>query len=163
MLYESGDSGDSDCHDANSYHGDGNSSSDHPAAAVKLLADRIGLVPETVAAEHEDFVQFVKESMSQSAVCEVVDKLCTNQSLAGLYPQVAKLARIYKVIPPHTADWECDFSKLGIIKTCLRNRMCQKTLDSLLRISLKGTAVAEFPLDRAVQYWAKQKQRKLKT
>ena len=50
---------------------------------------------------------------------------------------------------------------LKLIKTRIRNRMKEKTLDSLLRVAIEGPAVEDFPIREAVALWARKKNRKL--
>ena len=58
-------------------------------------------------------------------------------------------------------DVERTFSQLKIIKTRVRNRMLEKTLDSLLRIAIEGPKLEEFDAKRAVDIWAKKKKRRI--
>ena len=79
---------------------------------------------------------------------------------------MSTLAKICRVIPIHTADVERTFSQLKLIKTSIRNRMAEKTLDSLLRIvtegpCIEGPCIEEFPISDAVTLWAKKKNRRL--
>ena len=70
-------------------------------------------------------------------------------------------AAICRVVPIQTADVERTFSQLKIIKTRLRNRMKENTLDSLLRIAIEGPPTSEFPVADAVKLWAAKKNRRL--
>ena len=88
------------------------------------------------------FRQFLKENCSNMKHKEVVSKLCSDSSWTTIYPNMSILARICRVIPIQTADVERTFSQLKLIKTRLRNRMNEKTLDSLLRIAIEGPTVS---------------------
>ena len=85
-----------------------------------------------------------------------------NNAWTAMFPELAKLARIYKVLPPHTADCERDFSNMKLVKTDIRNRMSEVTLDSLMRTSLEGPPVDQFPYEKAVKLWANKKTRRYK-
>ena len=85
---------------------------------------------------------------------KLINDLCTNDTTAALFPNMAQFARICGVIPIHTADVERTFSQLKLIKTRTRNRMNKKTLDSLLRIVLEGPDEDIFPVADAVELWA---------
>ena len=76
---------------------------------------------------------------------------------------MSELAQICCVIPPHTADCERDFSQLNFVKTALRNRMNEKTLDSIIRIVVEGPPISNYPFQEAVCLWAQRKNRRLKT
>jgi len=49
------------------------------------------------------------------------------------------------------------FSQLKLIKTRIRNRLAESTLDSLLRISIEGSSPEDYPLSEAVELWARKK------
>ncbi len=50
---------------------------------------------------------------------------------------------------------------MRLTKTYLRNRMSQKTLESLLLIATEGPARADFNFDRACDAWAARRTRRL--
>lgn len=56
--------------------------------------------------------------------------------LKQIYPNIYKILQIANVLPTGTASVERGFSHLGIIKTSLRTRLSQETLDNLMRCSL---------------------------
>jgi len=49
------------------------------------------------------------------------------------------------------------FSQLKLIKTKIRNRLSEDTLDSLLRIAVEGSSPQDYPIQEAVELWAKKK------
>ena len=53
------------------------------------------------------------------------------------------------------------FSQLKLIKTLIRNRMQEQTLDSLLRIAIEEPPLNSFLVAEAVGLWASKKQRRL--
>ncbi|KAL3210253.1 hypothetical protein MRX96_037299 [Rhipicephalus microplus] len=75
---------------------------------------------------------------------------------------MACLAGSYLVLPPHTVDCERDFSALKLIKTQLRNRLKEMSLDCLIRIACEGPDVDTYPYEEVVEKWAKSKNRRLK-
>ena len=75
---------------------------------------------------------------------EVIHYLSTDPSMHRMYPNMCTLAQICRVVPIHSADVERAFSQFK------RNRMLEKTLDSLLRITIEGPKVNEFPVKDAV-------------
>ena len=114
--------------------------------------------------EWASFRQYLKDNCSQLKHSDIVSDLCSPTSLAAsVYPNISKLGKICRVIPIHTADVERTFSQLKLIKTSIRNRMCEKTLDSLLRITTEGPSVEEYPITEAVTLWAKKKNKRLST
>ena len=119
---------------------------------------------EECAQEWSSFRQYFHDNCRELKHREVIQYLCLDQSLtASVYPCMSKLAKICRVIPIHTADVERTFSQLKLIKSDIRNRMCEKTLDALLRIVIEGPSVDEYPIAEAVTLWAKKKNRRLST
>ena len=135
---------------------------------VKVLIERFGGYPvEDALVEWAVFKQYFDDHLEMvngktATATEILEKLCSDAGLRGVFPIITSLAACYRVLPPHTADCERDFSQMKIIKTYLRNRMSQPTLDGLMRLVIEGPSVGEFPFDRAVKMWANQKNRRLK-
>ena len=80
---------------------------------------------------------------------EVILDLCTNSTTHTIFPNMSTMAKIYRVIPIHTADVERTFSQLKPIKTTVTNRMQEQTLDSLLLIAIEGPPFNSFPVTEA--------------
>ena len=115
--------------------------------------------------EWSSFRQFLSDSVSESkeaaSLESVIADLSSNAFAATVYPNMTAMGKICRVVPIHTADVERTFSQLKIIKTRVRNRMLEKTLDSLLRIAIEGPKLEEFDAKRAVDIWAKKKKRRI--
>ncbi|XP_045193148.1 zinc finger protein 862-like [Mercenaria mercenaria] len=65
--------------------------------------------------------------------------------LSETLPNLAKLASVGLIIPTSTPDCERGFSALKRIKTDIRNRMKDCTLNSLLQMAIEGPEVIKFP------------------
>ena len=111
--------------------------------------------------EWSSYRQFLNDSCTNLKHREIINDLCTNSTTSGIFPIMSKIAKICRVIPIHTADVERTFSQLRLIKTSTRNRLQEKSLDSLLRIAIEGPPVEEFPIREAVDLWGKKKNRRL--
>ena len=134
---------------------------DEVESLAKQFSTAISDVEECTE-EWASYRQYLNDNCSQLKHCEVVSDLCSPSSFAAsVYPNMSTLAKICRVIPIHTADVERTFSQLKLIKTSIRNRMAEKTLDSLLRIVTEGPCIEEFPISDAVTLWAKKKNRRL--
>ena len=103
----------------------------------------------------------MKENWAGMKQKDVISKLCCDSSWAVIFPNISTLAKICRVIPVQTADVERTFSQLKLIKTRVRNRMNEKTLDALLRIAIEGPSISEFPISDAVKLWAAKKKRRI--
>ena len=67
-----------------------------------------------------------------------IEYLCTNVLAQQVYPRLSRFAKLCRVIPIHTASVERTFSQLKFIKTRIRNRMNERSLDALLRIAIEA-------------------------
>ena len=67
-------------------------------------------------------------------------KLCNEH----LFPNVKKLLKIYNVIPVTTAQIERSFSKLGLIKTEVRNSTGQERLEGFMFLSIQRNVTVTF-------------------
>ncbi|XP_053386200.1 uncharacterized protein LOC128550685 [Mercenaria mercenaria] len=79
-----------------------------------------------------------------------------------VYPSAAEAAERFLLAPVSTVDCERGFSKQNLIKTCLRSRMSAMCLDRLIRISVEGPEISQFPFDKAFKKWASKDRRILK-
>ena len=121
------------------------------------LCDQFAINKSKAKLELKDFVHYAKSAPKT----DFLNSLSNSDNMyATMFPNLAKLAGIYKVLPPHTADCERDFSNMKLIKTDIRNRMSENTLDCLMRISLEGPPLEKFPYERAVKLWASKKNRR---
>ena len=128
---------------------------------AKQFSTAISDVEESTE-EWASYRQYLNDNCSQLKHCEVVSDICSPSSFAAsVYPNMSTLAKICRVIPIHTADVERTFSQLKLIKTSIRNRIAEKTLDSLLRFVTESPCIEEFPISDAVTLWAKKKNRRL--
>lgn len=131
---------------------------------VEILALQFqGVVADSIECleEWSSFRQFLKENCADLKQKEVISKLCCDSSWAAIYSNMSTLAKICRVVPIQTADVERTFSQLKLIKTRVRNRMNEKTLDCLLRIAIEGPPISEFPVTETVKLWATKKHRRL--
>jgi len=102
-----------------------------------------------------------ESNVTDNILWETADKGLTPSDLLriantlheSLHPCHRKLLRIMLILPTHTADVERGFSAMGRVKTKLRSRLEQPNLDRLLRVSIEGPPLPEFPFHRAVEKW----------
>ena len=131
----------------------------HAKQFDKVIDDSLECVEEWAS-----YRQYLKDNYSQRKHRDVISDLCSSTSPASIvYPNMSVIAKICRVIPIHTADVERTFSQLKMIKTGIRNRMCEQTLDALLRIVTEGPCLEDYPISEAVNLWAKKKNRRLST
>ncbi|XP_071949126.1 zinc finger protein 862-like [Antedon mediterranea] len=115
--------------------------------------------------EWNNFMNFAKGSIlkqQDSTTDVIVNYLCTNRLARDAFPNVTKLAQIYRILPCHTADSERTFSQLKLIKTVPRNRLCQTSLDGLIRIAIDGPPASNFDFVEVVKSWAATTNRRIR-
>ena len=136
---------------------------DYGQVAMKNACLRFGIVEmEAALEEWKDYKQFLVDHQRNMQLGDVTNLLCSDETQRHIFPHMSQLAQICCIIPPHTVDYERDFSQLNFVKTSLRNRMNQKTLDAIIRILGKGPSISEYPFQEAVRLWAERKNRRLK-
>ena len=74
---------------------------------------------------------------------------------------LTKLAAIGLLLLLSTVDCERGFSTLSRVKTDLRNRLCNRTLNNLLIISIEGPDTEDYPYDKACNLWASWRNRRI--
>jgi len=67
-----------------------------------------------------------------SKVSTIIDIMCDNDVIRGLFSQVDVLLRLYLTIPLSNATAERSFSALRRLKTYLRSSMSQQRLNHLM-------------------------------
>jgi len=107
------------------------------------------------------FRQYMYDNYLKLKHRDVIKELCSNKTISSIFPNMSAFAQICRVVPIHTADVERTFSQLKLIKTRIRNRLAETTLDSLLRIAIEGPLPEDYPLSEAVELWARKKNRRL--
>ena len=141
---------------------------DEMCSHVAKLCDQFGLPKDTAINEMKDFIFYVQAAgdnklhVSQSDFLTKLTIKSDSNVYCATFPSLSKLAHIYKVLPPHTSDCERDFSQMKLIKTDIRNRMGEDTLDYLLRINIAGPPIEQFPFGKAVKLWSEKKDRRYK-
>lgn len=107
------------------------------------------------------FRQYMHDNYKNLKHRDVIKELCSNMAISSIFPNMSAFAQVCRVIPIHTADVERTFSQLKLIKTRIRNRLAESTLDSLLRISIEGSSPEDYPFSEAIELWARKKNRRL--
>ena len=78
-----------------------------------MLANRIGIDPESALSDWINFVNFTcVDSPVDIERLDIVNELCSHQTLKKMFTILATMAASLRMLPPHTGDCERDFSKL---------------------------------------------------
>ncbi|KAJ8033183.1 hypothetical protein HOLleu_23340 [Holothuria leucospilota] len=79
--------------------------------------------------------------VSEMSDTDLIQRLCTRQALQAVYPNFSQLAKILRVIPTNTADPETTFSQMKLVKTKVRNRTVEQTLDAIFQGCDRGSSL----------------------
>ena len=105
---------------------------------------------------------FFTQHRSESGLQKIVTTFLASSALVAGFPNLASLARLAVVLPVTTATVERSFSDMKLIKTRLRSRLGEETLNHTMRISIEGPdKLNSEDLDSIIQYWKEKKTRKL--
>ena len=94
--------------------------------------------PESTESEWKLFRRVIFLHHKDSSLHQVLSVLLSSPDLSAAFPNLAKLAAILIILPATTATVERTFSSMKLIKTTLRNRMGDSTLDHTMRICIEG-------------------------
>ena len=117
------------------------------------------VVAEETEAEWKIFRRILSTNFSSSSLSEVLTSITTNETLKAGFPNLERLAALAMVLPVTTATVERSFSNMKLVKTRLRSRLGEDTLDQALRVCIEGPAKKE--LEVIINHWKEQKHRKL--
>ena len=92
---------------------------------------------------------------------QLMSHVLKTEELCRMFPNLAKLAAIGLLLPLSTVDCERGFSTLSRVKTDLRNKLINKTLNHLLVISIEGPNPADYPYEQACSLWASWRNRRI--
>lgn len=115
--------------------------------------DAVGLCSELRAISHQ-----LQKTVSNP---EEVLNYIYQHNLENGFPNICVALRILLTLPLSVASAERSFSKLKLIKTYLRSRMCQERLVSLATISIESEVAKQINSKALIHEFAKQKARKV--
>ena len=118
--------------------------------------------PDQAEAEWKIFRRILFNQRSESGLQKTVTTFLASSALVAGFPNLASLARLAVVLPVTTATVERSFSDIKLIKTRLRSRLGEETLNHTMRISIEGPdKLNSEDIDNIIQYWKEKKTRKL--
>jgi hypothetical protein len=94
------------------------------------------------------------------AVRDICRAILQNPAESKLFAEVLPLLRVYTILTTSAAECERGVSLLKLIKTALRNRLSQATLEQLLMIKINGANARLFDFALAVKVFFSKKDRK---
>ena len=89
---------------------------------------------------------------------EVFGNLLTNGTIKAAFPNLVCLATLALTLPVTTATVERSFSDMKLIKTRLRNRLGEESLDQAMRVCIEGPdTLNDNDLYKIVIHWKERK------
>lgn len=117
--------------------------------------------PEDTESEWKLFrrLMLVQHKSLRSSLQQVLSALLSS---SASFPNLAKLAAILIVLPVTTATVERTFSSMKLIKTRLRSRMGENTLEHTMRICIEGPdRLSNETLEAVIDHYKHSKQRRI--
>ena len=124
----------------------------HHVIETDLVKQELRIFNSVVAANHD---------LSSMTTPTLMSHLLKATEMSMMFPNLAKLAAIGLLLPMSTVDCERGFSTLFRVKTDLRNRLNNTTLNHLLMMSVEGPPHSDFPYDNACDLWASKRNRRI--
>ncbi len=127
---------------------------------MKLSAPDID--EQQTVAEWKIFRRILFTNYRESSCSDVLSDLLTNHTLKAGFPYLERLASLCVVLPVTTATVERSFSDMKLVKTTLRSRLSEETLDQAMRVCIEGPDKISYrELETIVEHWKNQKKRRL--
>ncbi len=87
----------------------------------------------------------------------VLSSLLTNGTLKAAFPSLVCLASLVLVLPVTTATVERSFSDMKLVKTWLRSKLGEETLDQALRVCIEGpNQLCNDRFEAIITHWKEQ-------
>ena len=99
--------------------------------------------------------------LKQMTTHQLMSHLIKISELGLMFTNLTKLAAIGLLLPMSSVDCERGFSTLSRVKTDLRNRLANKTLNHLLMMAIEGLSPSDFPYELACDRWAAMRNRRI--
>jgi hypothetical protein len=103
------------------------------------------------------------EETRKVPVVHILEDFLNDETLVRLNPCFVLLMVLFLVFTTNSSDCERGFSTMKRIKTALRNRLGQDTLEQLMYICINGPDIKDFDFRAAVKLFVNLKVRLLKT
>ena len=118
--------------------------------------------PEETESEWKLFRRVIFVRHRGSTLQQVLSVLLGTTDIVAAFPNLSKLASILMILPVTTATVERTFSTMKLVKTRLRSRMGEDTLEHTMRICIEGPDnLPEDTLDAVIHHYKSSKKRRL--
>jgi len=115
---------------------------------------------DDIAEETRHMASIGKELFGKVSSLELLN-LIYKKGLQNIFPQTCIALRIFITIPVSVAEGERFFSKLAIVKNCLRSTMKQDRLSSLVLLSCEHDLAKSLNYDKIIDAFASSRARRI--
>ncbi|XP_067675870.1 uncharacterized protein [Haliotis asinina] len=134
----------------------------HRDAEVSDLAEQFKLDTDRTLLEWNQVKELFSNALDTSSPAAMLKTLTSLKSQLGiLYPCIVKLLSVYATVILSTSEVERVFSKVKLIVTDHRNRLCVKNCNRLLMISMNTSSTADIDMDKVVAKFLSRKNRRI--
>ena len=113
---------------------------------------------DNAKAEWKFFRRVLYKEFKELSMTELYGKLLTDDTIKAAFPNIVSLASFAITLPVTTATVERSFSDMKLIKTRLRNRLGEESLDQAMRICIEGPdTLSDADLVEIITHWKEQK------
>ena len=117
---------------------------------------------DNAKAEWNFFRRVLYKEFKELNMNEVYGKLLTDDTIKAAFPNIVSLASLAITLPVTTASVERSFNDMKLIKTRLRNRLGEESLDQAMRICIEGPdTLSDADLVEIITHWKEQKARRI--
>ena len=117
---------------------------------------------DNAKAEWEFFRRVLYKEFKELSMTELYGKLLTDDTIKAAFPNIVSLASLAITLPVTTATVERSFSDMKLIKTRLRNRLGEESLDQAMRICIEGPdTLSDADMVEIITHWKEQKPRRI--
>ena len=116
------------------------------------------MISTEILTEWKTFRQLLVKRPRDTTASQLKE-LVSSYMLKAMFPNLHKMASIGLTIPVSTASVERSFSQMKLIKTRLRNALCDCSLSHLMKIAIEAPEVlSDSDLDEIVNVWQRESQ-----
>lgn len=120
-----------------------------------------GDLDSTFPAELVQFFHYLESSSCHDRRASSLLKMLEEKDIVCVFPNVSIALRLYLTIPATNCETERSFSKLSLIKNCLRSTLGERKLNSLAIMSIERDLLRDISFDEAINDFASLKSRKI--
>ena len=114
---------------------------------------KLPLISSETLTEWKTFRHYFSKKREDDTKTQLKE-LSSHEMLATMFPNLSTLANICLTLPVSTASVERSFSQMKMIKTRLRNRIGENSLNHLMLIAIESPdELSENELDCIVNVW----------